>query len=656
MRFLKHAFVFVVFLLATPLLAADGSWSLLGPDGGTVRALAVDPATPRAIYAGTQGEGVFKSLDGGDTWSRSGSGLPKSEVNGVNAFAFDARRHTILYAAVSSYGVYKSTDGGASWLPVRRGMGGSPIVVALAADPHAAGVVYAGTDRGVYKTTDGGGHWRLASSGLTALTVTSLAIDPKRPAVLYAATSSGVFKSANGGTTWKPSSQGLPEGAPVQSLAVDPRRSATLYAGGFGRVYKSVDGGASWTPAGSELTSQSTLSALAIDPADPRTLFASSFAAGIYRSDDAGVSWFPVDTGLTNTQVWTLAVDPRGSALFAGTGDGGRIAEGGGPGGVFTTADGRTWQRTVRGLVASAVRTVAAAAGDPLILWAATDSLGLFRGSNGGRAWSRIPISGLDGELRDIAVDPASPGTVYVLASSQATPGFRLFKTADSGATWARLSPPPFSSPLGVKVDPRTGAVWLFGYGLERSVDGGATWTAANGIEAANFIQDVTFDPSSPQTLYASGFLPPASRFQTAEARLYRSRDGGATWNRLDPGGQPGAAQKVAVSPSNPRVLYVAVGGRLWRSTDAGASWQAVAEAPQQGLISDLLAGPDGTLYAATNTGVYASPDGLVWTALNDGLASLAINDLELAPGDPGTLYAATENGGVEVRTGLSRP
>jgi photosystem II stability/assembly factor-like uncharacterized protein len=653
MRFLKHAFAIAVFLLTAPLFAAEERWSLLGPDGGTVRALAVDPGTPRVVYAGTLGEGVFKSTDGGATWSRSGSGLPKSEVNGVNAFAFDARRHTIVYAAVSGHGVYKSTNGGASWLPVRTGMGGSPIVVALAADPRAAGVVYAGTDRGVYKTIDGGGHWRLA----TTLSVSALAIDPKRPATLYAAAYSGVFKSTDGGATWKPSSRGIPGGLVPQSLAIDPRRSATLYMGTFERVYKSVDAGASWVSTGAGLPAETTLSALAIDPADPRILFAGSFGKGIYRSDDAGASWFPVEAGLTNRQVWTLAVHPQGTALYAGTGDGGRINQGGGPGGVFETTDGRTWHRTVRGLVASSVRTVAVAAGDAAVLWAGTDSLGLFRSPNGGRVWRRAPIPELDGELRDIAMDPTSPGTVYVLASSQTTPGFRLFKTADSGATWSRLFPPPFSSPVGVKVDPRTGAVWLFGYGLERSTDGGATWTAASGIEGANLIQDVTFDPSSPQTLYASGLWSSGSRFQPNEARLYRSVDGGATWSRSDAGlVRPGAAQKVVVSPANPRVIYVAVGGKLLRSTDATVSWQGVADAPGQGLISDLLVSPDGTLYAAANTGVYSSPDGLFWTPLNEGLASLSVNDLELDPDDPGTLYAATENGGVEIRTGLPRP
>jgi len=659
MRFLKHAFVLLALLIAAPL-AAENRWSLLGPDGGTVRSLAVDPGTPRVVYAGTQGEGVFKSRDGGATWSRSGSGLPKSEVNGVNAFAFDARRHTIVYAAVSSYGVYKSTDAGASWLPVRTGMGGSPIVTALAADPRAAGVVYAGTDRGAYKTTDGGGHWRLLSPELPALPVTSLAIDPKRPAV-YAATYSGVFKSTNGGATWTRSSQGIPEGVGGQSLAIDPRRSATLYLGAFEQVYKSTDAGASWAPTGPGLPTETSISALAVDPADPRIVFAGSFAKGIYRSDDAGASWFPVDTGLSNQQVWSLAVHPQGTALYAGTGDGGRINQGGGPGGVFETTDGRTWRRTVRGLVASSVRVVAAAAapgGKPPVLWAGTESLGLFRSPSGGKVWRRAPVPGLDGTVMDLAVDPTSPDTVYVLGFSQGQPGTSVFKTADSGVTWSLLSPPVPASYLRVKVDPRTGAVWLLGPGIERSADGGATWAAATGIETGNVLQDLAFDPSSPQTLYASGYLPPASRFQSAEARLYKSIDGGATWSRSDSGlVRPGVAQKVVVSPADPRVLYAAVADKLLRSTDAGTSWQGIADAPQQGLISDLLVSPGGTLYASTsNTGVYSSPDGLSWTPLNDGLGSLTVNELELDPDDPDTLYAATENGGVEVRTGLPRP
>ncbi len=91
------------------------------------------------------------------------------------------------------------------------------------------------------------------------------------------------------------------------------------------------------------------------------------------------------------------------------------------------------------------------------------------------------------------------------------------------------------------------------------------------------------------------------------------------------------------MSPANSQVVYAASFGTLFRSADAGAHWDRVAAAPQSGNITDLAAGPDGTLYAATgNTGVYSSPDGLVWTSIGNGLSSLAVNSPGARSGGPG--------------------
>jgi photosystem II stability/assembly factor-like uncharacterized protein len=266
----------------------------------------------------------------------------------------------------------------------------------------------------------------------------------------------------------------------------------------------------------------------------------------------------------------------------------------------------------------------------------------------------------VSGPVNAIVPDPAHAGTAYVLAYERNVVfgglAIRLFKTVDAGRTWSLLPFPatPTSGPfLNLIRDPRDGTLWLAGSGLARSTDGGLTWTAPSGIAIPDFLVDVGFDPSSPQVLYAAGYLPPPSRFSPFEARLYKSTDGGASWTRTDAGlaGTTGV-QKVLVSPAHSQVVYAASFGTLFRSTDAGAHWDRVAQAPQSGNITDLAAGPDGTLYAATgNTGVYSSPDGLVWTAIGNGLSSLAVKVLELDPADPDTLYAGTEAAGVEAYT-----
>jgi len=655
----KRALPLLILLLAAPALAATGRWSLLGPDGGTVTALAVDPVVSRIVYAATQkGEGVFKSRDGGETWSPSGTGLPKIPGNSVFCLAIDPRRSTILYAGTLNFGIYKSIDGGASWSPSQRGLSANLLGVnALAIDPGAPSTVFAGTGAGVFKTTDGGANWKLKNGGLPdAPLVSDLAIDPKRPAVVYAAVgTSGLYKSANGGETWRPINLGLPAGQGVATLAIDPRRSATVYAATYAGLFKSTNGGASWFPANTGLP-KSIVSALAIDPRSSRTLFAGTFFdTGVFRSDDGGASWSPVDAGLSNLVIWALAIAPQGTVYAATEGDSK-------PGGVFQSADGQTWRRTVRGLSTLEITALAAESagpGAPSILWAGTPSLGVFRSLNGGGVWRRVPIPGVSGPVNAIAVDSAHAGTAYVLAYERDGFGgltIRLSKTVDAGRTWSRLPLPatPTSGPFSNLLrDPRTGTLWLAGYGLARSTDGGLTWTAPSGIAIPDFLVDVGFDPSSPQVLYAAGYRPPPSRFEPSEGRLYKSTDGGASWTRTDAGlaGSFGV-QRVLVSPARSQVVYAASFGVLFRSADAGAHWDRVAEAPQSGSITDLAAGPDGTLYAATsNTGIYASPDGLVWTSIGNGLSSLAVNALELDPADPDTLYAATEAAGVEAYT-----
>ena len=150
--------------------AAEKHWVSLGPQGGTVQALAVDPASPSTIYAGCNG-GVFKSTDGGTTWAPHG-------VGGANVFAL-ALVSPNLYAGTNQ-GVFKSTDGGATWSSSTSGQTVAK-TFALAVNPQQPATVYAGGPGGVFKSTDGGVNWTAASSGLGAVRISGLAVDPTAP-------------------------------------------------------------------------------------------------------------------------------------------------------------------------------------------------------------------------------------------------------------------------------------------------------------------------------------------------------------------------------------------------------------------------------------------------------------------------------------------
>jgi photosystem II stability/assembly factor-like uncharacterized protein len=212
--------------------AGTNVWTSNGPEGGWIQALAIDPATPATLYAGTFG-GVFKSTNGGGAWGAVNTGLTSTYVY---ALAIDPATPSTLYSGTPG-GVFKSANGGGNWGAVNTGLT-SPSVIAVAIDPATPSTVYAGTEGGgVFKSTNGGGNWSAVNTGLPGGTVSALAIDPASPLTLYAGTRAGVFKSTDGGGAWGAVNTGLTSTS-VRALAIDPGTPSTLYAGtGGGGVF-----------------------------------------------------------------------------------------------------------------------------------------------------------------------------------------------------------------------------------------------------------------------------------------------------------------------------------------------------------------------------------------------------------------------------------
>jgi hypothetical protein len=159
-------------------------WTGIGPEGGTVRTFTINPIDSNIIYAGTWGGGVFKSIDGGFSWERTGL----SNVD-VRALCIDSLNPGVLYAGTNGIGAFKSTDGGTTWSPINTGLS-NPYVYALAIDPQNPDVLYAGAGS-MFKSTNGGETWNAINTGLTYFSVQVLTIDPQNPNILYAGTWGG---------------------------------------------------------------------------------------------------------------------------------------------------------------------------------------------------------------------------------------------------------------------------------------------------------------------------------------------------------------------------------------------------------------------------------------------------------------------------------
>ncbi|HEV8428910.1 MAG TPA: SBBP repeat-containing protein [Pyrinomonadaceae bacterium] len=280
--------------------------------GASVTSLVVHPTEPSTTYAGS-GSGVFKSTNGGRTWSPMNNGLTSRSVLSL---VIDPSTPSTIYALVADFsanrGVYKSTDGGSSWVRRSNGLVGQEFF-SLIIDPAAPNTLYVGvgcciSGSHVYKTTDGADNWAPVATAPSQVP-TVLAIDPLDHATIYAsdaATPGNIYKSTNSGATW----QSL--GSTVlfaRSIAVSPHTAGLVYAQTDQTLFKSTDGGNSWSAV------PSRTGKIVFDPVSPSTLYLltnpnSSNAEGVLKSTDSGQTWTPMNKGLKSTGVVALAIDP----------------------------------------------------------------------------------------------------------------------------------------------------------------------------------------------------------------------------------------------------------------------------------------------------------------------------------------------------------
>ena len=283
------------------------TWSKVTTDLSSFRVLTlgVDPHSPANVLAGTMGDAVYKSPDGGQSWTPHNGGL-KEHVSVVNQFLFHPHDPDIIYVA-TTVGAFRTKDGGRYWEERMYGMKEVHYVVTIAMDSKNSDVMYAGTTGGVYKTTDGTAHWGLVNNGLIpkekldaamALGVNSLVTDPHMPGTVYAGTTNGLFKTSDAGASWNRIEKGLAD-TYVSAILIDPSNPNILYAGTRKGVHKTTDGGQTWAEANAGLTTLN-IRAMALSPIDPLVVFAGTNGSGLFRSRDGAKTWQHVP--LTPTQ------------------------------------------------------------------------------------------------------------------------------------------------------------------------------------------------------------------------------------------------------------------------------------------------------------------------------------------------------------------
>ena len=279
------------------------AWSNLsrGMSHSRVIAMAVDPAYPATVYAGTKGDAVYKSHDGGQRWASMRSGLDDATISSVvNQFLFDPADAQHIFIA-TTMGVFETKNGGEQWTKRMEGMKEVLMVVTLGMDPTRPSILYAGTSGGVYKSIDQAGHWVKVNNGLVpadmvktsrALNVTSILVDPYEPDTVYAATLVGMYKTIDGGKSWKRIGESLADQM-IVGMVLDRTRRGVLYITGRDGVHRSDDGGATWRAINNGFAT-TNVRAIAQSDVDPRVFYAGTNGSGLYRSPDAGETWEPM--------------------------------------------------------------------------------------------------------------------------------------------------------------------------------------------------------------------------------------------------------------------------------------------------------------------------------------------------------------------------
>ncbi|MEL7451154.1 MAG: hypothetical protein AAFN78_18215 [Pseudomonadota bacterium] len=460
------------------------NWTDIGGTLGLsiISGIIAHPQDALTLYA-VGWEGVFKTIDGGVSWSQLTTGLPPANSSGylfVNFGAIDPSATDTVYVQISNNGVYKSIDGGATWAFSGIGLP-NDFFTEMVIDPtNTSRIIMGSGNNDVVMTEDAGAFWgTVAVTGTGTMTMNDVALDPSNPDRLFASSAwHGTFRSDNGGADWQPVNSGF-SNFTVLSLARDAA-SGVLYAGSQGSIAASTDGGQSWTlnTDGYDLGAW----AMHADSQLAGHVYAGSSCCGLYESFDAGQSWARVDLGLPRVASWVTGIDvPASSAGTLRFTDYNR--------GIFGTTDGGvTWEdytAAIEGLFSGNPRLddIDATEADPDNIYVVSgdfNSGGVFRSEDGGASWSRIAGSGIGGPTRSeaVAAHPQDPEKAFAAGLSG------IVFTVDGGATWESPTVSPCcgevsdilidaGNPDLMHVSLENGNLWL-------STDGGDTWQEAD--------------------------------------------------------------------------------------------------------------------------------------------------------------------------------
>jgi len=679
---------------ARPALVAPPTWTNVGPRnvGGRVTGLAVDPNAPTHLWLAAAAGGVWTSTDSGTNWT---SVFDSQTALSIGAIAVHPTDSNTVWVGTGedngggySYdgeGIFKTIDGGASWSNM--GLANTRRIGKIVIDPANGQRVFAAaggdwfhkdTNRGIYRSVDGGASWQQVLFVGNDTGGIDLAIDPSNVNRIYAAVwqrfsagdtwyiggaASGIYRSLDGGTNWTKLTAGLPAVAGRIGIAIAPSAPTTLYAsissasGTLDGIYKSTNSGDTWIKvSGASVPNQFStytyyFSQIRVDPTNVNTVYA--LDVNLLKSTNGGVSWVSAGGGV-HVDWHDLIVEASGRWL-CGTDGGFYRGSGGGasfvkavtlpitqlydlgicrPNPAFRVvgAQDNNSQRTTTG---GASDWVSILGGDGLQTEVDPDNCNrlvasaqygtIYRSTNGG-AGMEVGYDGIDPNDRTnwnapVVLDPRNSSVMY-------TATYRVYRSTDFADNWTAISG-----------DLSNGHPSRFDDGGDPAEDGDLAHLQ-NLIDGTITVIAVSkFDST---VLWAG----------TDDGNVWVSANTGGNWTQVNPPGFPYWVTDIETSPFDAQTAYLTVTGyrqgdklpyvRVTR--DLGQTWDDLSGGLPQVPVSAILPSLQwrGRLFVGNDLGVLMSDDdGLTWSDLRTGLPYVVVMDLvENTPTD--TLFAAT--------------
>lgn len=651
-------------------------WTVVGPDGGDVRAIAIDPKDPERIYISTLDGQIHSSSDGGRTW-RMLVNLDKPQLV-IDDMFVDSRDSNVIYAAGHRHkapgGFFKSKDGGKTWKESKELRNES--IHAMTQSESDPENLFVGTTSGVWVSRNSGDDWEKISSGTMPINVNSLAIDPRSRDTIFAGTWWRAYKSTDAGKSWKLIKDGMIDDSDVFAIDINERNRDHIFASACSGIYESLDGGEKWKKIqGIPSTSRRTRAILQ-HPSQPGTVYAGT-TEGFWMSVNGGKTWSM--TTQKNLEINKIAVHRQvPNRVFIATNNNG----------VMVSNDGgKSFSQTNQNFTSRFAYSVTADVSQPGRLYATThntaSSGGFFFVSNdGGANWQ--PARGLDMNkvsLFSVLQDRIDPNRMFLGTN------LGIFRSLDRGASWtlvpvakpakaattskrmtaaqrrAAAAAAAKSAAAGPKLVPGlTEKVKVLAFtedeknGLFAGTDNGLfrTYDISKGWEKLSFGAGVSENVFA---VYSSPLVPGTIWVGTATSGVLVSRDDGKTWEKTDGAPQNIPVISLAGDPKRPNYIYAGTTQSLYLTRDGGRSWTRRGGNLPLGKFTSILINPENTdeLFVASSLesdgGIYYSDDaGNKWRRVDSKemiVPSRRVWALAFDPVDRNRIFAASHSSGI---------